>query len=237
MYNDFYSQRENAAMNSPYFNAEGDGWYGADFYNAGGAPAPMQAVVPQSVPFSIQFANGSTNALTATIWDAANSIASGSSGNYQNNASLTITVVDGQYSYAQLLYYVLNNPMRIARIDIEAQSTSTNVNSAVTITEYDQFGKQGVYTKLPGLNKFQQLSNVVTVDYGFTLNAFTKVTQTIAASATVVFRFYPNAIINPSQAVTGQQPTMMFGAPKTQGVEYLSGVHQVPAYRPLQIGQ
>lgn len=239
--NDYFSSRGDNAMNNRHFNAQGDGnFYGAEFYGAGGGEAPMQAPAMPSIPFSIQVQNTSTSTnRTATLWDAANSIASGSSGNYGNNVDLVITIVDGQWSYAQLLQMIIATPVRVARVDIQGSTTSTVATNAVTINEYMMPGGNKISnTYSPAINKFQYQSQVVSVDVPFTLNALTLFSQTINSNSTLTYRFYPNAVINPSLAAQGSQPTVLFGRPNTQGLQILSGpMNSTPAHTALNIGR
>lgn len=222
-------------MNNRHFNAEGN-FYGAEFYGAGGGE--MTAPLQNSLPFAIQFQNTSTSTnRTATIWDAANSIASGSSGNYGNNVDLVITIVDGQWSYAQLLQMITSNPVRVARVDIEGSTTSTVANNACTITEYVMPGGQKVTnTYSPPINKFQQQNQSRTLDVPFTLNALTLFSQQVNANSTLIYRFYPNAVINPSRAAAGMQPTVLFGSPQTQGLQVIGSTNSHPANSALYLG-
>lgn len=227
----YYNNLQQNAMNNQHFNAYGESnFYGAD----AGAQTRLNAMISQ--PFSLQFANGSTNSQTAVIWDAANSILAGSSGNFGNNANLTISVVDGFYSYAQMLFMIASMSIQMARIDIEGATSSTVVNNPVSITTFDQFGNQQSQRRLPGLNKFQQITNVVTVDYVFPLDQLTKVTQTVPASSTIIYRFYPSALINAQHALNGNQPTQVFSNPRNQGVVQLPVNYGTPDQSALLLG-
>jgi hypothetical protein len=237
MYNEYFPSQGNQAMNNRHFNAEGN-FYGAEFYGADGDQR-MAAPIQNSLPFTIQFQNTSTSTnRTATIWDAANSIASGSSGNYGNSVDLVITVLDGQWSYAQLLQMIIATPVRIARVDIEGSTTSTVANNACTITEYVMPGGQKITNSYsPAINKFQQQNQSRTLDVPFTLNAMALFSQTVNASSTLIYRFYPNAVINPSRAAAGMQPTVLFGSPKTQGLEVIGNYNTPPSHSALMLGQ
>lgn len=228
--NTYYSGLENRAMNNQHFNAAGSNFYGADNM----MQQRVAAMVSQ--PFSIQMSNTSTNQQTSVLWDAANSIASGSGGNYGNNAAITISVVDGQYSYAQMLWLTTYMSIQIARVEVEGSTTSTVVNNPVTFTTFSQFGEQRVISKLPGLNKFQQLNSVVTVDYVFPLDPLTKVTQILPASAVIIYRFYPAALINGQHALNGNQPTQVFANPRNQGVPQLYPEYGMPENQALLLG-
>jgi hypothetical protein len=142
------------------------------------------------VPLSIQFKNRSNKKLPITIFDAAHCVNSAYSVNYGNDSQVEISIVDGCHDYLQMLYKAILTPRIIQRIDIEGCTSSTVVNNAISITEYEDDGKKITETYTPAINKFQQQNQCRTLDVSFVLDPFTAIKTTVNPNSTLIYRFY-----------------------------------------------
>jgi hypothetical protein len=175
----------------------------------------------QSQPISILVRNNSrTHDHEVTIFDAARALQKGEGGNWGNSRDLELVVVDGTMDYGQTLYYTVGNAYRIARVDIQGSTTSTNVCTKLRINNIDYCGKQMIIENCPSLNKFQQLPNVVSFDYGWNLDLLAKFQHVVPAGSAIVYRFYPNVAFHPTLQLENNVATEKYSDPRTHGVEY-----------------
>lgn len=225
MYN-YFSDRENDAMNNRFYNASNDEFYNGDgYYNAMGMPAVQGLPVVDmgadvSQPYIIQVANSTTNNVTATLFDANISLL-GTTNNFGNSAAVTITMQNGNLTYGQFLGQLREKPFRINQI-YQVSTTNAQVTQALSFTTFDTFGASTNYSRAPILNPFQNQSGTSVLDYPFTVDGNTKLTFTLLGSATVTFQFFPNKVYNISHGLAGRPVNIMLGNPKIAGVPYLA---------------
>ena len=174
-------------------------------YASGGANIPV------SDPYVIQYTNALTANVTAYVFGY-NSF--WGSTNYGNNASVTITNLQGT-TYSALLAQTGNKPFKIGKLRFQS-STSSQLTQTVSIVHVDANGKQ--YSKPLNLSilkdAYQFQSDILDINQVITVDGNTYLSFTLIASATLVIAVFPVSIISASAELNGGKALNNAKAPR-----------------------
>lgn len=170
--------------------------------------------LPLSDPYVIQYANTTTNDVTATLFgfnDNQNAT------NYGNPAAIVITNLQGG-TYGRLFAQSNNKPFKIGKWRFES-STAAQLQQTLSIYQVDASGKQYVVPMNLSvtLDAYQQQSTVRDVVRTVSVDGNTYITFTLKASATVVISMYPIAIISSKAVLNGGKNLNSARAPRLSG--------------------
>jgi len=221
MYNTYFSNRENEAMNNRFYNASNDNFYNGDgYYNADAGLMMMDMGAEASQPYIIQVANSTTSSTTVTLFNSNVNLLP-TSNNFGNAAAVTVTMQNGNLTYGQFLGQLREKPFRISQV-YQVSTTNAQVTQALSFTTFDTFGASTNYSRAPIINPFQNQTGTSVLDYPFTVDGNTALSFTLLGSATVTFQFFPNKVYNISHGLAGRPVNVMLGNPKISGVPYLA---------------
>jgi len=209
-----------------YSNA--DGWnYMDDQYNyvddynyAEGVSAEAKA----SLPFIVNIAN-------STAGDVANVQVLGSNSNlfgatnFGNPAAITITMDNGDVTYTEFLESIKSEPFKVGLMYLQSANASQPFKQ-LNIEYREPNGRKVTLPVTPALDPMQQQSGVTIVRHKFPVNAFTKITTTILASATLTMRFYPSEQLDISRGLIGRSVGKGYSKPNLSQFQF-------PTNRPL----
>lgn len=165
----------------------------------------------QAKSYSVTFTNNSAGANATYVLFGHNRYESAA--NYGSAATITITVGGGA-SYLELLRQSSTQNFRVNRMKI-ISSESTNVAQTITLTYANANGSS--YTVPIALSEFQdvyqQNANMVDVTFGIKIDGTAFLTGIMAASSTLTFIIYPEAIADLSELLTNQEPVKQYLQP------------------------
>lgn len=204
----YFSAAESAAHEN-FSNYAGDEWnYFNDEYNyADGGSVDAAA----SLPFIINIANSTTNDVTGVQILGANSSLFGAT-NFGNNAAITITMDNGDVTYTEFLESIKSEPFKVGLMYLQSSNTSQPFKQ-LTITYREPNGRKVTLPVTPALDPMQQQSGVTIVRHQFPVNAFTTITTTILASATLTMRLYPSQQLDIARTLAGQSVAKGYAKP------------------------
>ena len=221
MYNTFFSNRENEAMNNRFYNASNDNFYNGDgYYNADAGMMTLDMGAEASQPYIIQVANSTTSSTTVTLFNSNLNLLP-TANNFGNAAAVTVTMQNGNLTYGQFLGQLREKPFRISQV-YQVSTTNAQVTQALSFTTFDTFGASTNYSRAPIINPFQNQTGTSVLDYPFTVDGNTALSFVLLGSATVVFQFFPNKVYNISHGLAGRPVNVMLGNPRIAGVPYLA---------------
>ena len=170
--------------------------------------------VPVSDPYVIQFANALTSNVTAYMFGY-NSF--WGSTNYGNNASVTITNLQGS-TYGALLAQSNNKPFKIGKLRFQS-STSSQLTQTVSIFHVDANGKQ--YSTPLNLSimkdAYQFQSDILDINKIITIDGNTYLAFTLIASASLVISVFPVQIVSAKAELNGGKALNNAKAPRLSG--------------------
>lgn len=207
-----------------YDSAEGDFMSSDDFggmgmnannylYASGGA-----AQAPMSLPYVLQYVNGLTSSVTATLFGY-NLYGGAGITNFGNNASVAITNLQGaSQTYQSLLLQSATNPFRIAKWRF---TSSASGQLSVTFSLYS-VNANGVQTIIPMnlsilIDAYQQQSNFIDVVQDWIVDGNSYATFTLVASATLTIAMFPTTINSAKHQISSGQAQSAFRAPRLSG--------------------
>lgn len=189
------------------------------FDNAGGSCAHGGGQAKSSLPFILNIANSTTDDVTSVAILGANSNLFGAT-NFGNNVAITITMDNGDVTYTEFLESIKSEPFKVGLMYLQS-STANQPFKQITIEYREPNGRKVTMPVTPNLDPMQQQASVTIVRHQFPVNAFTKLTTTILASATLTLRLYPNEQINVAQGLVGKNVATGYRAPHlSQGGNY-----------------
>jgi hypothetical protein len=181
-----------------------DGWDNmADDYNYADdydyASQGVGAEAKASLPFIINIANSTTDDVASVVFLGANSNLFGAT-NFGNVAAITITMDNGDVTYTEFLESIKSEPFKVGLMYLQSANTSQPFKQLV-ISYREPNGREVTLPVTPALDPMQQQGGVTIVRHKFPVNAFTKITTTILASATLTVRLYPMEQLDISRSV------------------------------------
>jgi hypothetical protein len=208
-----------------------DGWDSADSYDYMGADEynyaseGIGAEAKASLPFIINIANSTTDDVSDVVFLGANSNANSTATNFGNVAAITITMDNGTVSYIEFLESIKSEPFKVGLMYLQSANTSQPFKQ-LTITYREPNGREVTLPVSPALDPMQQQGGVTIVRHKFPVNAFTKITTTILASATLTVRLYPMEQLDVSRGLSGRSVGKAFSKPNLSQFQF-------PSKRPL----
>lgn len=209
---DYFASAERHAFNS-YSNY--DGWNGfTDNYNYmdnAGVGMPSNANPSDSLPYTFQIANSTTNDVSSVVLLGANANTVGATNN-GNAAAITITMQTGTLTYAQFLENVKSQPFKVGLMYLQSSNANQPFQS-LTFTQGAANGTSYTVPYSPTLDPNQNQSGVTIVRHKFTVDAWTSITTTILASATLTVKMYPMQEVNIARGIEARPVEKTYGAP------------------------
>lgn len=208
-----------------------DGWdnmsedtydYAADQYNYASEGVGHEAKA--SLPFILNIANSTTDDVSSVVFLGANSNLFGAT-NFGNAASITITMDNGNVTYTEFLESIKSEPFKVGLMYLQSSNTSQPFKQLV-INYREPNGRETTLPVSPALDPMQQQGGVTIVKHKFPVNAFTKITTTILASATLTVRLYPSEQLDISRGLSGRSVGKNFSRPNLSQFQF-------PNKRPL----
>jgi hypothetical protein len=206
----YFSKAETAAHEN-FSNYAGDEWnnFNDDYNYADGNSAETEALA--SLPFVINIANSTTNDVSSVTILGSNGALFGAT-NYGNNAAITITMDNGDVTYTEFLESIKSEPFKVGMMYLQSSNTSQPFKQ-LTITYKETNGRKVTLPISPALDPMQQQSGVTIVRHQFPVNAFTSISTTILASATLTMRLYPSQVLDIARSLSGQSVAKGFSRP------------------------
>ena len=219
----YFSEAQNFA-NEDYSNY--DGWdnmvdsydYMDDSYNYASEGIGHEAKA--SLPFIINIANSTTDDVSSVVFLGSNSNLFGAT-NFGNPASITITMDNGTVTYTEFLQSIISEPFKVGLMYLQSANTSQPFKQ-LTISYREPNGREVTLPVTPALDPMQQQSTVTIVRHSFPVNAFTKITTTILASATLTVRLYPMAQLDISRGLEGRSVEKPYSKPNLSQFQFPS---------------
>jgi len=208
---------ENYSNYDGWSNAVQDGYDYADDYDS-------SAEAKASLPFIINIAN-------STAADVANVVVLGSNSNlfgatnFGNVAAITITMDNGDVSYTEFLESIKSEPFKTGLMYLQSANANQPFKQ-LTIEYREPNGRKVTLPVTPALDPMQQQSGVTIVRHKFPVNAFTKISTTILASATLTMRLYPMEQLDISRGLIGRSVGKGYSKPNLSQFQF-------PSRRPL----
>ncbi len=209
-FNDYDSAEGEGDMSS--FN-DYDSADGMDTSHASG-PAAQEAV---AAPYVIQYANTTTNDVTA-IFMGFNDYSSAS--NYGNPTAVVLTNLQGG-TYGRLINQSSSKNFVIGKWRFTA--SGSNVDSQLTQTlTLNHVDASGIVTQVPIAmsvlkDLFQQVTNAIDVTRRVTFDANTFITFTLKASCTLAIAAYPTVVLSGKALLNGGSNVNRATAPRLSG--------------------
>ena len=207
----YFSDAMNHA-NENYSNY--DGWDNADGDNDNDYNYATQGVGDEakaSLPFVINIANSTTNDVSSVVFLGANSNLFGAT-NFGNVAAITITMDNATVTYTEFLESIKSEPFKVGLMYLQSANTSQPFKQ-LTITTRDSSGVLTTTPITPTLDPMQNQAGVTIIHNTFPVNAYTKISTTILASATLTVRLYPSQKLDVSRGLTGKSVSKPFSKP------------------------
>jgi hypothetical protein len=220
----YFSDAMNFA-NENYSNY--DGWdemggggydYMADDYAY--ASEGIGAEAKASLPFIINIANSTTDDVANVVFLGSNSNLFGAT-NFGNAAAITITMDNGNVSYTEFLESIKSEPFKVGLMYLQSANTSQPFKQLI-INYREPNGREVTLPVSPALDPMQQQGGVTIVRHKFPVNAFTKITTTILASATLTVRLYPSEQLDISRGLEGRPVGKPYSRPNLSQFQFPS---------------
>jgi hypothetical protein len=215
--------------NESYSNA--DGWSNMDdSYNYMGGEGDynyaegVSSEAKASLPFIINVANSTASDVASVQVLGSNSNLFGAT-NFGNPASITITMDNGDVTYTEFLESIKSEPFKVGLMYLQSANTSQPFKQ-LNIEYREPNGRKVTLPVTPALDPMQQQGGVTIVRHKFPVNAFTKITTTILASATLTMRFYPSEQLDISRGLIGRSVGKGYSKPNLSQFQF-------PTNRPL----
>ncbi len=203
--------------NENFFNAEGwadyDDDYSFDGMDDDFDMAVGQSVAPTSQPYIVSITNtNTTTAYPCTILGAYSTLAY-SAPNWQNSASISITMGIAGVTYQEFLYQSMNKPFTVGQTYYQS-STANQVLETLTLIQKDVNGNESQKTLVPTIDPYQQQNSIVIVKFSYKIDGFTAIVlSSVLASATVKIYFYPAETVSTSRTLSGRRAVANYGNP------------------------
>lgn len=177
-------------------------------YASGNQAAPL------SDPYVIQYANTTTNDVTAIVFGYNDNF---NGTNFGNPAAVVITNLQGG-TYGRLFAQSQGKEFKIGKIRFQS-STAAQLQQTVTIYHVDANGKQysSPLNLSVMLDAYQFQSTVLDVTKVITVDGNTYLSFTLKASATLVLSIYPVAVVSAKAVLNGGKSVNTAKAPRLSG--------------------
>tara|TARA_R110000822_G_scaffold55834_7_gene141512 strand:- start:1309 stop:1998 length:690 start_codon:yes stop_codon:yes gene_type:complete len=218
----YFSDAQNFA-NENYSNY--DGWdnmsedpynYMDDNYDY--ASQGIGAEAKASLPFILNIANSTTDDVSDVVFLGSNSNLFGAA-NEGNLAAITITMDNGNVTYIEFLESIKSEPFKVGLMYLQSANTSQPFKQLV-INYREPNGREVTLPVSPALDPMQQQGGVTIVRHKFPVNAFTKITTTILASATLTVRLYPMEQLDMSRGLSGRSVGKNYSRPNLSQFQF-----------------
>lgn len=202
-----------------YSNYDG-GWNNfTDPYNYADGDGAGQDIA-SSLPFIINIANSTTVDVSNVV--VLNANGGGTAPNFNNSAAITITMDNGDVTYAEFLQDIKSSPFKVGMMYLQSANANQPFKSLI-ITHREANGRKVTLPVNPALDPMQQQSGVSIVRAQFPVNAFTSITTTILASATLTMRLYPAEQIDVARSLSGQSVSKGYAKPNLSQLQTPNG--------------
>jgi hypothetical protein len=204
--------------NENYSNYGGSGWSNMvdsydyfDEYDYAGGSCAQGGSPKASLPFIVNIANSTTDDVASVSILGANSNLFGAT-NFGNVAAITITMDNGDVSYTEFLESIKSEPFKVGLMYLQSADANQPFKQ-ITIEYREPNGRKVTLPVTPALDPMQQQSSVTIVNHKFPVNAFTKLSTTILASATLTLRLYPMEQIDVARGLVGRNVAKDYNRP------------------------
>ena len=206
---------KNSFSNADGFIDQNYSFTGDDFFGANGNAMSGQSI-QQSQPYIVTVT--STSGADVSNFDILGSY------QYLNNAgfnsagslvigSITISSGISNVTYSEMLWQFQNNVFSVGLTYLQS-TAAAQILSTVSVNTRDANGNIATKALIPIIDPYQQQTNVVALKTPFRIDGFTKlIIQTVTASSTSKFYFYPADNINLARALGGAAVSKQFGSP------------------------
>tara|TARA_Y100000592_G_scaffold101114_1_gene185615 strand:+ start:10703 stop:11431 length:729 start_codon:yes stop_codon:yes gene_type:complete len=216
----YFSEAQDEA-NENFFNADGfaddydfadedysfDGGYDDGFDMATGGSAPT------SQPYIISVKNTNTTTAYPVTILGANVTLANTSPNWQNSASISITMGISGITYNQFLYQTQTKPFFVGQTYYQS-STANQVLETLTLISSDASGNTSQKTLVPTIDPYQQQSTIIVIKYNYIIDGNTSIViASVLASATVKIYLYPAETVSTARTLTGRRAVRNYGNP------------------------
>jgi len=209
-----YFDEANEHANENYSNYGGNGWNNLvddEYQYAQGAQSVTETGPKASLPFIINVANSTAADVASVVVLGANSNLFGAT-NFGNVAAITITMDNGDVTYTEFLESIKSEPFKVGLMYLQSSNT-TQPYKQITVQYWEPYGRKVTLPVTPALDPMQQQSTVTIVRHQFPVNAFTQLSTTILASATLVLRLYPSEQLDISRGLVGRSVAKDYSQP------------------------
>jgi len=216
----YFAKAENAAHEN-FSNYNGDEWnnFNDDYNYADGADVSSTALA--SLPFVINVANSTTTDVTSVNILGSNASLFGAT-NFGNPAAITITMDNGSITYTEFLQSIISEPFKVGLMYL--QSSNTNQPYKQLLITYKESSGRLVQTPItPALDPMQQQTGVTIIRHQFPVNAYTSISTTILASATLTLRLYPSVQLDIARTLAGQSVGKGYSKPNLSQFQLPNG--------------
>lgn len=210
MANDHFFGADGFADDNNFYGNDYSAFYGND-YSADACPAP--AKTQSSVPYVFLISNSSASDVSSVTFLGANVNGLSSVTNFGNAAAITITCLNGSITYAQFLQSLNSNAILIGEMQLQSSNTS-QPTTPFSVTQTDLNGATSTLPYLPQLDPYQNQNGVIVFKQLIPINAWTKYTFTMLASASMYVRLYPAQTIDTSRALLDKPVSRQYNNPR-----------------------
>jgi hypothetical protein len=191
-------------------------------YGFAGGGVDMPSGVKQYI---IQIANSNTSAASNVSILGASTYLNGafggatwlSNGSLQFASGVVISAVSGATTYQQILSSFMSAPVAVGAVYMKTVGSSSNtqqVADTYTITSVSPSGERYSADKFPIISPTQFQLGISYNNDDFNVDSLTTMTWgTVYASTTFQISLYIASIVNPANAISGQNVQQNYGAP------------------------
>lgn len=208
--NDMFFGADGFADDNNFYGNEYSSFYGND-YSADGSPAP--AKTQSAVPYVFLIANSTAADVTSVTFLGANTNGLTGVTNFGNPAAITISCLNGSITYAQFLQSLNSASILVGEMQLQSSNTS-QPTTPFSVTQTDLNGATSTLPYLPQLDPYQNQNGVIVFKQLIPINAWTKYTFTMLASANMYVRLYPAQTIDTSRALLDKAVSRQYNNPR-----------------------
>ena len=159
---------------------------------------------PTSQPYIVVIKNTSTGSYSTLSTTAPN---------YQNVASISITMGISGITYDEFLYQSMNKPF-VCGLTYLQSSTANQVLETLTLIQKDVNGNESQKTLVPTIDPYQQQATIIALKFSYKIDGFTSVVlSALLGGATAKLYFYPAETSSIARTLTGRRAVSGYGNP------------------------
>jgi len=133
--------------------------------------------------------------------------------NYQNFASISITMGISGISYQEFLYQSMNKPF-VVGLTYYQSSTANQVLETLTLIQKDVNGNESQKTLVPTIDPYQQQATIIAIKFSYKVDGFTSIVMSqLLGGATAKLYFYPAETSSIARTLTGRRAVSGYGNP------------------------